>query len=438
MLSNQTLKKLNEVINFEPPLIRNFVRRYQHCDEPQFYQYAASVLDGQRKLANPIYNHTGSGFSFFSDKIARIKCLAESLERFCSEIYDESEFTYSNFKELDENAIDPIIFSPFLASQLEFSRFKQFDFDETTKFNWCQAYLYPSLKTILLPAQLIYTRFIDKDEKIIRLPISTGAAGGFTLSSALYRGICEIVERDSFMIMYMNKVCRCKVNLENIQNPKIQFILKKAHRYLLDIQVFDITTDLGIPSFMSLVIDRSGYGLAISVGLKSDLDSEKSILGAMQESFHTRSWIRTSIEDGEFDPMKIKPSEIRLMKERGAYWFPKERISLLDYYVQLPKSDQWTKSVKKSKSDDELLKTIADILNKNNVDIYFKNLTTNQIEKIDFCVVKVLLPKLQPLYLDERYPYFGNERIYNTPLKIGLKNRTTKFLELNLCPHPFL
>lgn len=430
---SRVLRLLKRALDGDTPFLVDFVRRYQHCDEPQFFQYSASV--------NPIFTYSrrnqivGSGFSFFSKNEAIIKCIAESAERYCSDIWNNGDFIRTSSGSLRDKAVDLNYLSPFTKDQLASPDFKKFSFDERTLFNWTEIWEYPNMRKKLIPAQLVYNRFVDGDLRFVRLPISTGAAAGFTLESALYRGICEVIERDSFMIMYLNKLCRCSVDLEKIKNPKIRYILEKAKRYLLEVRVFDITTDLGVPSFLSLVIDRSGYGMAVSSGLKADLRSEVAILGALQESFHTRSWIRSCVESGDIDPNLIVADRIQTIKERGAFWFPKKKIECLKCYLDLPDLDSWTRGMRSRLSDDKLLEEVVNILKRNNMNIFYKELASSQASNLGLRVVKVIIPQLQPLYLDERYPYLGNDRIYSIPGKIGLY---PKSLSLNTCPHPFL
>lgn len=436
--SSKTLSKLRRMAETNPDIITSFVRRYQHCDEPQFFQYSTSIAV-EKENKHQQHTLSGSGSSFFSDGIARIKCLAESFERYCSHIYRKDGFLWSSYKNLPDQGVSPKVFCPFSDRQLVLSGYEMFGYDENENFNWIEGFRYPSFKKTYLPAQLIYTSSVrDENERIIRFPISTGAAGGFDLESALYGGICEIVERDSFMIMYLNKTCRCKVDIDKIKDLKIQTIINKSKRYLLGIQVFDITSDLGIPSFMAIVVDQIGYGMAVSTGLKTDVDSRKAILGAMQEAFHTRSWIRSAVEEGEYDPKNINSKNITVMKERGAFWFSRERIKKLKYLLDLPVSSDYTKSIDMSKKGKKSLETILDILIKNQMEVYFKDLATLELKKHGFITVKVLIPQLQPVYFNEHFPYLGNKRIYEVPKKLGLVTKVPDFPDLNLYPHPFL
>lgn len=423
------LEKMTKVGSFIFDVI---TRKYQHCDEPQFYQYSTSVRNQKSKISS-----TGSGFSFISEKVAKIKCISEAFERKACEDFNLKDLIRSPYKNLSpENTLNPQIFIPFSADQLKVKRNSKLFIKETDIFYWGKVINLADKKEYLIPAQLIYTKFIDKNEKIIRFPISTGAAANFSLDSALYNGICEIVERDSFMIMYLNKVCRSRINLRLIKDGRIQKILLKAKRYLLDVYMFDITTNLNIPSFLCVVIDNSGYGLSVSTGLKSDLDPVVAMLGSLQEAFHTRSWIRSCVEIGDINP-EIKANETSSIKDRGAFWFKVNQIKNLNFLLNLPEK-RYVFDKKIPVDDLSKLSIAANTIYKQDMHIYYKDLTAKELKGFNYYVVKVIIPELQPLYLNDRYPYLGNKRIYTVPVELDLLKRPHNVSELNMYPHPFL
>lgn len=144
-----------------------------------------------------------------------------------------------------------------------------------------------------MPAQLVYVPYsYQHDEPLLRFPISTGAATGVSLDDALYRGICEVVERDAFMITYLNKIVSPQVNLFSIKDKTIYDIANIFKRYKLELVILNLTTDLQIPVFAAVTLDRTGLGPAVSVGLKAGFNIKETIIGAIEESLMVRTWIR--------------------------------------------------------------------------------------------------------------------------------------------------
>ena len=72
------------------------------------------------------------------------------------------------------------------------------------------------------------------------------------------------------------------------------------------------------------------------------------------------------------------------------------------------------------------------------IEVVYVDITHPKIKKYGIMVVKVFIPKLQPLYLDEYYPYLGGSRLYEVPVKLGFLKVPNQESQLNKIPHPFL
>ena len=72
-------------------------------------------------------------------------------------------------------------------------------------------------------------------------------------------------------------------------------------------------------------------------------------------------------------------------------------------------------------------------LKSQNIDVYYKELTTDDIKKTGIKVVKVIAPSLIDLNKSHIYPRLGAERFFLVPEKLNLKFNK----ELTEMPHPF-
>lgn len=434
---DSSLRNLSTILNPSFGLINDIKRVRQYYDEPKFWHYSATINSKYSKHDGKNFHSKSSGVSFFSEKIALLKCLGEVIERYCNFVFFENSTSFiGSLKEIKEEALNPCSMHNFSVNQLKKEKFKDFRVTEDSKFKWTKCKSLITNKPVHLPSQLTYLSYpFLKGEPTIYPGISTGVAGGSCLSAALVRGIYEVVERDSFMIYWLNKLQPPKIDLKVINDGKVQRLLGSARRYKLKIISLDITSNLGIPVVVSVIVNPTGIGKAISVGLKSNFNILDAITGSIEEALHTRSWLRSEYEKS---PKKVKLSDLQKnssIKLRGFLWYPIEAIKNLNFWIQSPKEKTISAHYQAFSSGQELGKHIA-IFKKSNCQIYYKDLAVPALRKLEYYVVKVIIPQMQPLYLNEKYPLLGGERLYTVPEKLGYKRKVEG--ELNRYPHPFL
>lgn len=411
--------------------LTEFYGNLRYNDEPQLFQYTV-ISKG---------DVWGGGISF-DKKRAQKKAIGESIERYCLEKYDKRSSICSSQKNLKCESLDLNSITSVSREQKKDKKFHRFIFTKDSKFNWVTGRFLFGSKKVLIPAQLVYVPyFYKKDEPILRLPISTGAALGTDLYSALARGIFEVIERDSFMIFYLNKLAAPVVDLE-MSSLRLRRIKQYFRRYELDLRLFDITSDLKVPVFMAILIDHTGIGPEVSVGLKSGFNKEEVVIGAVEEAQHTRGWMRDeklSVSKKEYQQILSRAQNISTTRERGLFWFTDRYVSKLDFWLDSTNHKKVTirKEVfLKSDGKADLLK-VKKILQNKNMNAYYVDITTPEVIELGFYVVKVIIPELQPLYLDEEFPYLGGKRLDKVPRKLGHMTQR-RGLKLNDFPHPFL
>ncbi len=436
----QTLNKLSRILDIDFGLLKNFEKKRHYYDEPKFFYFSALLNDRFTKHDGSRFHSQASGFSFFSEKIALLKCLAESVERYSNYVYYHRYTSYigsfESIKKHGKNALDPMIFARFSETQLKSGLFQKYNITGQSILNWTRCLSLKDGSEAMAPCQFIHLSYKSSpDEQALYPSISTGVAGGSCLSAALVRGIYEVVERDAFMIYYLNQIQAPKIELNTLKNDKVNKILSIAKRYKLKIISVDLTTDLDIPVVCSIILDYSGIGKAVSVGLKCDLDPIEAIVGSISEAFHSRGWLRSTYEK---NPRKVQPEELQedsSLINRGLLWYPLEAMNNLDFWIH-SKNKSVLRRRNIEKTFPARLKRLLHVFTVLGYDIYWKDLTIPEFRELGYHVVKAIIPQLQPLYLNEKYCLLGGKRLYDVPKRLGFKQKIEA--ELNTYPHPFL
>lgn len=408
-------------------LVKGIYKHVSYNDEPKLYGYSVSF---KNTVGTPEGEADAGGLSF-NQKRALMRALGEAIERFSLGQNNEKQFIYKTFHDLvklHKSALDPktLILYP---HKNNYARDM-----ESSKFHWVEGRYLSSHKKVLVPAQIVYTPYVyQSSELMLSFSISTGAAAGTSLSEALYRGICEVVERDSFMISYLNKIPSPHINLTSMKERLLPNIVEIYRRYNLELIVLDLTTNIQIPAFAAIILDRTGVGPAVSVGLKAGFNSSDAIIGAIEEAQMVRFYTRGKIS---YKTNINKINEITTIEERAQFWSSIRMIKKLDFWLN--SKTYKNESTRARKSSEDYLKRAVTLLDKRGIDIIYVDITDKLVKKYGFTVVKVIIPKLQPLYLDERYPYIQKDRIYNTPVEMGYYQKPKQRNLLNTTPHPFL
>ncbi len=395
----------------------NIIR--QHNDDPKIYQYAILLNQPKRHLngSGPGDKISTSGVSFTSREAALLKCVGEAMERFC--LYN---FSFKNLKRKSYSDKDCIDISFLMRGRVLVDK----------KLWWTAGFNLTANKKVFIPAQITYLSFPrKKDEIMLRFPcISTGAAGSFNKTQALINGIYEVVERDSFMNVYLGKIPVKKIDLRVIKSKILENILKSVHKCNMELHVFNTTNDLSIPSFLSLLVDRTGIGPAVTVGSKSNLNVVDAIIGSIAESIMLRPWARSLIVKSRKEMNDLIRSDI--MIKRTFYWLDPKMLKNLAFLLKKKEERYIARTFKKTQAEE--LTMLVKTIKAKGYEIFYSDITSPQIKKFGYLVYKVFIPSLQPLYLREEEKSFVNiKRLKKVAGYFGVKKAI-----INPVPHPFL
>lgn len=334
----------------------------------------------------------GQGFDFNNNR-AKIKSVAETLERLC--LYNQNgRVIQSEFRD-DGSFVRPSDFNCYSEGQMP--NLKEFLEElDGSSYTWVRAKNLTTGRNVWTPAQTVFLYTVPIKEMPLRgEQISTGGAfGKIGEGRAFKSGLLESIERDGIMNFYLNRRQGRKMH---DFSPKTQELIDYLARYQLETHVFDASSDFEIPTIFVLTIDRTGIGEAVNIGSRSDLTYDSAIRGALMESIQCR---RLSRKSASYMPKDNVPSEnnINSLEERFLYWAEIERIADLDYMIDEEPTISYNDLKRKNIS---LKKAINQVMSRG-YNILVSDLTLPEVRREGFETLKVVIPELHPMYLDER------------------------------------
>ena len=381
-------------------------------DEPKLHSYVSYPT--QHCISKYKFTEESAGTSTDIDEVnSKIRAAAECLERLCLFNFDDNSLTYPYRYENQKNFVDPAVFSHYRTDPENTK-----DSDEEIRkqrYRWKECHDYFNNGTIMIPAQVIYLCGTGDEFSIQRESISTGAAlGGVDEERAFDNGLLEVVERDACISSYLRRQRLISPRNMSEKNAKLLDYLK---RYNLETFNFFIPNDFNVPVSMTIVIDRTPIGPAVSIGSKASYSYDDALLGSILESVQCRSYARFN-KNLEFPERLPTESEITDLKNRLFYWYSTDRIRDLDFWL---KSYQKVDIERQQTSQKQLL----DSFKERGYKVYIADITLPEIRDSGFQITKVIIPELHPLYLDERAKAFYSVHHGLIEEDAGLK------------PHPF-
>lgn len=279
----------------------------------------------------------------------------------------------------------------------------------------------------------------SQKEPLLRWSVSTGLATGKSYAEATAKGLLEIIERDAFMLTYINKISPPRISLEYLakQDEKLREILRSFKRYRLEVHLLELPTDFSVNIILAVIIDRSEIGPALCVGARAGFSLRDCVVDSLSEALKIRLGNRKRENDSN-------NHNLSAVQQRIEYWSKLENLPGIQFLLDSPslKYLELDKNFYDCSGEDDIarekrfateLEHLKAQLRKTGIEAYSQSITPKKIEDLGLKCVYVLSPQLQPLHLDERIPYLGGKRISSVPKKLGYSPAE----KLNTLPHPF-
>lgn len=384
-------------------------------DEP--FQFSATAVP------------SGYGHDFFDQQKTIRKSLSEAVERYLWENTTapyKNRQIFSSYNELKYKKLDIFSLQGFTQDQKK-STIK-LQFTSETIFSWLPGFSLTGNKTLYCPTSLVSLNYFrSSDEPMLRWNITTGQATRPSLAEAKLQAILEIIERDAFMISYLNKLTPKKISISHYSDldKDIASIYDDCMRYNLELHLLALPTDFPVHCIIAVIIDRSGLGPALTVGASCSFDIENCIKHATSEALSVRFYLKD-----KFQKEHCGKNFDRL--ERLIYWSKPENIDKLNFFLEGTDTIQVPLLESKFNIEEKLCILISAFRSKK-YELCCIDMSDKELKNAGFESVSIISPEMQPLHLNEEIPYFGGKRLKEVPLMFGYDAASI----INTIPHPF-
>jgi oxazoline/thiazoline synthase len=285
-------------------------------------------------------------------------------------------------------------------------------FDQTAKIEWSPVWSLRDERFKYLPTSLLY--FFYRGGAAFAAD-SNGCAAGNTLEEAIVQGFLELVERDAYAIWWYNRLQRPELGLGQFDDSYIRDLQQQMVQAGRRLWVLDVTSDLGIPTFVAVTHWMQNGRENIEFGSGAHFDARIALLRALTE---LNQFLSLSLMGGGTGEKSSLDGTTPLRLQDHPYLTPSGspmvRTEIGSKFGHLDTREQVTACVSLAKQA--------------GLDFLVLDQTRPDIEAP---VVRVIVPGLRHFYRR-----FAPGRLYDVPVKLGLRDRPLKENELNpIHPH---
>jgi len=384
------------------------------------------------------HNIQTAGALGLTERDAIVKSIFEGLERYSGAHIDHERLVWS--KPTSAQFLHSERFPIFAPWQHAQPGFPFAPLDDGSEVFWLGGTSLFDLERRFVPAAMVYVPYRPASRADnLGLSTSTGMAAGWTRDEALLSGLLETVERDAFMIMWLNRLSMPQLRLP-AGSVASALIAERLDRSGATCALVDLTMDHGIPTVMAVMHQRI-YGQACTtLGLSAKPDHATAALKAFHEASSSAERIRYHLDQNSravWQPKEGHGDFTSLEQRDLAYTSPALRphLHFLDSSAQAA-----VRATGDGLDGADAGAQLLDALRRLRAvagEAVAVDLAPGDVASLGVKVVKVLVPELVPLTADHRYPSLGHRRIFEVPVRLGYRSTPHRLADLNPHPHPF-
>jgi YcaO-like protein with predicted kinase domain len=182
-------------------------------------------------------------------------------------------------------------------------------FHPNLRLLWCESLNLLKGEVVLVPYELVHTNYTLPlpDGYGCFLSSSNGLASGNELVEAISHAICEVVERDATTLWRLSsdsQIDEHRVDISTINDRSCLRILEKFGRAGLTVVVWDITSDIGLPTFACLIAPAENCEIwhsSVAMGYGCHPARDVALLRALTEAAQVRLTIISGVRDDVTD-----------------------------------------------------------------------------------------------------------------------------------------
>lgn len=402
---------------------------WAHASPPLFYQGSQTCLE-----------HHGFGISAIPER-AVIKAIGECIERYAAFPPDHRALVFGSRATISQTcrAVAPGSFALFSPAQYA-DQALPFEHPACQRpMHWVKGVSLTCGDPVLVPASFVFVPYDSRitsyaSDPCFATPISTGLACGQTYGAAVYRGLLEVIERDAFMLSWRHELSMPTLDTRQFRGALTQSLLRAVGAIPVSCVVKLATVDISVSVVLVMLTATTPRFPLFAMGAGADFDTEQALVLALEEALLCYSGLSRVESPQEVDERAELARGVNAVALHGLAHARDASLQAMRHCLVKPTafaSDALTAR------RDGTLGDLVQELNEKGYEAIAVDLTPEDIDEAGFKVVRVLVPGLQPLDIDQNWPYLGSARSEAMFQRLNGEPMPQASALPNRMPHPF-
>ncbi|MTD38574.1 hypothetical protein GIX45_08030 [Erwinia sp. CPCC 100877] len=437
-----------ELIHYEQ-LFKNYHNTQMPILNHRFIELRSSYIPAYGTEFQVRKDYIESGFGrAYTDKNAQILSSIEAFERYCN-IYDRRnrltvKSSYQNLA-LKSEVLNPKQLILHSEKELINPCFSLSPYSPELEIEWVvgESTTSSGKNKLFVPKNSIVFGERKENEQSgsnFVFDTSNGMAIGGSLAEAKLYGLYELIERDAFLSAWYGKAQLNEIKLEDFDLKEFQELKIVLNRKKQEIKLFDITSEVEIPTVWAIIIDTSSDApMKIYNAAAANLSLKKAVENALFEVCTTfpiyESLLSSTSELSKRRDKVIESSHhVVEMQDHILYYATEKNIHEFDFILNKPSNVYLQRKIDKlsfSSLEEELHYVEKQVLGKFQ-QIINVDLTPDFLKNEDLYASRVIVPGMLPMTFGEQYRRIDSQRV-----KRYLAFHQQTYHGINNAPHPF-
>ena len=363
---------------------------------------------------------------------SEVSALCEAVERYSGARFGDEICIRKRFSELagGEEAIHPNDVQLFSNDQLDNAKSINAKghpynivpprLDPEAEIDWTPAWSITRQRHRYLPTSMLYSMPAEERGPADLVADSNGCAAGNTLEEAILQGFYELAERDSFAIWWYNRLKAPAVDLSSFDDEFLASASDYYARRERNLWMLDVTSDIGIPTFVALSRRPRARTEDIIYGAGAHADPRVAALRAICELNQCLTWLPHPARSG---------GRPRIDDPLALWWWKTARLADCPWLAPaedepLRKASQYR--VIESTDTREDVEYCRALVEARGMEFLVLDQTRPDI---GMPVVRVIVPGMRHFWAR-----FAPGRLYDVPVTMGCRERPLGEADLNPAP----